>query len=126
VSREVLGRVPVDKKVRLRSMSKAEVQELADYLGARVDELDGPFKVVRANCPHCERLITFLDFVQTGVKKRAHTKAALRDILTGRAGAWITIRGADGGRPVLCARCGESARMANDYSEYSSSSYAYA
>jgi hypothetical protein len=123
---EVVGRVPIDKKVRLRSLEDDEIKELAEYLEVGVEELDGPFSVVEASCPNCSRQITFLDFVQTAVDKGVHERAELREILTGRAGAWITIRGRDGGRPVSCAGCGATARMPNAYSEYSSSSYAYA
>lgn len=125
VSRQVLSTVPLDTRVRLRAMTKPEVRELAEYLDVSPEQLDGPFKVVRANCPSCDRRLTFPDFVETAVKRRAHSKAALRDVLTGRAGAWLTIRGRDGGRPVTCGGCGATARM-SDYSEYSSSSYAYA
>jgi hypothetical protein len=126
VAAGVLGRVPLDTRARLRTMTKGEVAELANYLDVPADELDGPFKVVRAECPHCGRQLTFVDFAKTGVTKRVHTKAQLRDILTGKAGSWITIRGEDGGRDVLCARCGRLARVRDGYSEYSSSSYAYA
>ena len=123
----LVGRIPLDTRVKLRSMDDAETQELADYLGIAVVDLDGPFRVVDAECPHCKRRITFLDFVQTAVEMGQHERAELREILTGRAGAWITIRGRDGGRPVVCTRCGQNARMANGgYSEYASGSYAYA
>jgi uncharacterized C2H2 Zn-finger protein len=125
VPAEVLRRVPLDTTVPLRSMTDAEMQELAEYLGVGAEQLHGPLRVVEARCPRCQRLITFLDFVQTAVESRVHERAQLRDVLTGRAGAWITVRGRDGGRPVTCANCGEMARMPA-YSEYSSSSYAYA
>jgi hypothetical protein len=122
----LVGRIPLDTRVKLRSMDDAETRELADYLGIAVEDLDRPLRVVDAGCPHCERRITFLDFVQTAVQTGQHERAQLREILTGRAGAWITIRGRDGGRPVVCAHCGQIARMPNGYSEYSSGSYAYA
>jgi hypothetical protein len=123
---ELAGRIPHDQRVQLRSMEDVEIKELAAYLGVGVEELDGPFSVVEATCPNCSRLISFLDFVQTAVNKGVHEREELREILTGRAGAWVTIRGRDGGRPVSCAGCGATARVPNGYSEYSSSSYAYA
>jgi hypothetical protein len=125
VDPEIMSRIPLDTGAELRTMNDDEVRELADYLDVGVKELDGPFNVVEANCPHCNRLITFVDFVHTAVKGGAHEQDQLREILTGRAGAWITIRGQDGGRPVVCIGCGQVARMPA-YSEYSSSSYAYA
>lgn len=125
VPRELMDRIPLDTKAELRAISDDETRELADYLEADVSELDGPFKVVEASCPNCNRQISFLDFVQTAVDEKAHELGRLREILTGRGGAWITIRGRDGGRAVICVGCGQVARTP-DYSEYSSSSYAYA
>jgi hypothetical protein len=125
IDRELMSRIPVDTKAELRPISDEETQQLADYLEVDVKELDGPFKVVDANCQNCDRQITFLDFVQTAVDQEAHDRDQLREILTGRAGAWITIRGRDGGRPVTCIGCGEIARMPA-YSEYTGGGYAYA
>jgi hypothetical protein len=125
VAREALAEVPFDKPARLRSMTPDEVGELATYLDVRAEELDGPLSVVDATCPNCDRRITFLDFVQTAVGSGAHEHDLVRDVLTGRGGGWTTIRGRNGGRPVTCARCGQLART-SEYSEYSSSSYAYA
>jgi hypothetical protein len=123
-SREVIAVIPADSKVELRTLGDDETKQLADYLGVDPSELDGPFQVVEASCEGCGRQLTFLDFVQTAVDEGAHEREQLRDVLTGRAGAWITIRGQDGGRGVTCIVCGM--RRSSDYSEYSSSSYAYA
>lgn len=125
VAPEIAGRVPLDS-VGLRRMDSAEVQELADYLELDQKALRGPFRVVDADCPRCGRHITFLDFVKTAIEEGVHDRAQLGDVLAGRAGNWITIRGRDGGRPVRCAGCDQTLRMPNAYSEYSSSSYAYA
>jgi 1-acyl-sn-glycerol-3-phosphate acyltransferase len=125
VERDLLSRLPVDAKVELRALNDDEVRELAEYLEVDSAELDGPFRVVDAKCDNCGRQISFLDFVHSAVDEGAHEKDQLRDVLTGRAGAWLTIRGTDGGRPVTCIVCGALARV-SEYSEYSGSSYAYA
>jgi 1-acyl-sn-glycerol-3-phosphate acyltransferase len=125
VERDLLSRLPLDAKVELRALNDDEARELAEYLEVDAAELDGPFRVVDANCDNCGRQISFLDFVQTAVDEGAHEKDQLRDVLTGRAGAWLTIRGTDGGRPVTCIVCGALARV-SEYSEYSGGSYAYA
>lgn len=125
VQASVLRQIPSDDKIRLRSMRAAEEKELAAYLEVQVKALKGPFKVVEAFCPHCDRHITFLDFVKTGIEEGPHDKAQLKAVLTGRAGAWLTIRGQDEGRPLRCATCARIVRI-SEYSEYSSSSYAYA
>jgi 1-acyl-sn-glycerol-3-phosphate acyltransferase len=125
VERDLLSRLPVDAKVELRALSGDEVRELADYLEVDAAELDGPFRVVDAKCDNCGRQIGFVDFVSTAVDEGAHEKDQLRDVLTGQAGAWLTIRGLDGGRPVTCVACGAVARV-SEYSEYSGGSYAYA
>ena len=110
----------------LRRMDETELRELAEYLDVDVERLHGPFRVVDAECLRCGRRITFLDFVKTAVEQGVHDQSQLRAILTGEAGNWITVRGQDGGRPVACANCEQLLRMPGDYSEYSSSSYAYA
>jgi hypothetical protein len=125
VQASVLKQILSDTKVRQRSMRAAEEKELAAYLEVQVKSLKGPFKVVEASCPHCDRHITFLDFVKTGIEEGPHDKAQLKAVLTGRAGAWLTIRGQDEGRPLRCATCTRIVRTVA-YSEYSSSSYAYA
>ncbi|GGY18238.1 hypothetical protein [Streptomyces djakartensis] len=126
----VLGRLPLDTSPRLRSMDASETQELAEHLEVSADAIGGPLKVVDAQCSYCERVITFLDFVKTAVDDGQHDLARLRKVLTGRDGAWITIRGRDGGRPVRCARCDRVVGLTRgkgggEYSEYSSASYAY-
>jgi hypothetical protein len=115
-----------DSRAELRTMDDAETSELADYLEVAVENLKGPLRVVDARCTHCQRRITFLDFVQTAVRSGHHDRAELRAVLTGKAGAWITIRGRDGGRAVTCFRCGQLARTPSEYSEYSNPNYAYA
>jgi hypothetical protein len=125
VTGELAGQVPLDA-VGLRRMDESELRELAEYLEVEVEYLRGPFRVIDAECPRCGRRITFLDFVKTAVDKGVHDRTRLRAILIGEAGNWITIRGRDGGRPVSCARCQQALRMSNEYSEYTSSNYAYA
>jgi hypothetical protein len=121
-----LARLPLDNERRLREIDDAELQEVADFLEVDRGELHGPFKVVEASCPNCERRLGFVDFIRTAVQTDVHDRDRLREVLTGRAGSWLTIRGLDGGRPVICGDCGLIARLPNGYSEYSSSSYAYA
>lgn len=126
VAPESLRALPLDTDRELRTLSDEELKEVADFLGIDAAELDGPFKVVDASCGSCDRRLGFVDFVRTAVISDVHDRELLCDVLTGRAAAWLTIRGLDGGRPVLCAGCGQVARLPNGYSEYSSSSYAYA
>lgn len=126
VDRETLRALPSDDPPEMRTMDDTEVAELAEHLGVRTDDLDGPFRVVELRCPECDRHTTFLDFVATAEQHGAHELVQLRGVLTGRAGAWLTIRGRDGGRPVDCLGCGTTLRPREGYSEYSSSSYAYA
>ena len=126
VSREVLERVPLDTKTELRTVDDDETKQLAEYLEVEVSDLDGPFRVVEAKCVNCDRQLAFLDFVKTAVDEGAHDREQLVEILTGRGGAWIPIRGRDGGRAVICIGCGQPGRLSEGYSEYSSSSYAYA
>lgn len=121
-----LERLPVDDDRRLRELDDAEIGELASFLEVDASDLRGPFRVVDAACPSCDRRLGFVDFVRTAVASDVHDRDLLRDVLTGRAGTWLTVRGLDGGRPVLCADCGSLARLPNGYSEYSSSQYAYA
>jgi hypothetical protein len=108
-------------------MNEAEVQELASFLKVEAELLDGPFRVVDAACQNCYRVITFLDFVKTAIDQKQHNRDDLSRIVTGQGGSWITIRGRDGGRPVNCANCRLVVMVTSEeYSEYSSSSYAYA
>jgi uncharacterized C2H2 Zn-finger protein len=125
VSEDVAARIPLDA-IGLRRMDESELRELADYLEVEVDYLRGPFRVIEGECPRCGRHITFLDFVKTAVDEGVHDRSELRTVLTGEAGNWITVRGRDGGRPVRCSRCQQTLRMLGEYSEYSSSNYAYA
>jgi hypothetical protein len=125
VQASVLKKIASDSQLELRSMGAAEEKELAAYLDVGTKALKGPFRVVGASCPYCDRHVTFLDFVKTGVEDGPHDKAQLKAVLTGRAGAWLTIRGQDEGRPLRCAVCTRIIKMAA-YSEYSSASYAYA
>ncbi|MFF1542717.1 hypothetical protein [Streptomyces sp. NPDC058291] len=131
VAPDVLARLPLDTSPRLRTMDEGETQELAEHLEVSEEAIGGPLKVIDAQCSHCERVITFLDFAKTAVDDGQHDLARLREVLTGRDGAWITVRGRDGGRPVRCARCDRVVVMTKgegggEYSEYSSASYAYA
>ncbi|MFD9354651.1 hypothetical protein [Streptomyces sp. NPDC060031] len=129
VAEGVIDALPLTEAPHMRVMNDAETQELADYLGTPASSLQGTLKVFDAQCSSCERRVTFLDFAKSAVDLGRHSKDGLRDVLTGRNGAWLTIRGRDGGRPVHCAQCGSDVprvKMNGSYSEYSSSSYAYA
>lgn len=126
VPSDVLKKIQLDSSDHLRIMDHDEVVELAGYLGEPVEGLQGPFMVVDVHCQDCDRHLTFLDFAKTAVDQGAHDHAQLREVLAGRRGAWLTIRGRDGGRPVTCSSCSATLRMRPGYSEYSSSSYAYA
>lgn len=127
VPRELLDQIQLDTAPDLRELTDDEVNELAAYLETSPDELDGPFRVADASCGECGRRISFVDFVKTGVDEGQHDRQELAEVLSGRAGAWVTIRGQDGGRPVKCAECGELVRALRlDYSEYSGGGYAYA
>ncbi|MFE2547351.1 hypothetical protein ACFXGI_02125 [Streptomyces sp. NPDC059355] len=129
VPQGVIAALPLTEPPHMRLLDASEIQELADYLDTSPSSLKGPFKVFDATCSSCARRITFLDFAKTAVDLGMHAKEALRDVLTGKNGEWITIRGRDGGRPVACAQCGHDVprlKMNGSYSEYSSSSYAYA
>ncbi|MEU5717612.1 hypothetical protein AB0G71_17825 [Streptomyces sp. NPDC020403] len=127
----VIERLPSDTPACLRLMNEDEIQELADYLEIRPSALRGPFHVVDHTCSSCDRTTTFLDFVKTAVGAQQHGRDELRSVLTDAEAAWVTVRGRDGGRPVMCADCGNPLLGAlkcggGEYSEYSSSSYAYA
>jgi hypothetical protein len=127
----VIQRLPLDTPECLRSMNEDEVQELADYLQTSSSALRGPFQVVDHTCSRCARPTTFLDFVKTAIDAQQHSRDELRSVLTDAKAEWLTVRGRDGGRPVLCAKCGDPLLGAlrcggGEYSEYSSASYAYA
>lgn len=131
VTKELLGRIPRDDAAPLRVMTADEVHELSEYLETPAHTLGGSFHVADIKCPKCARQLTFLDFVKTASEGGHHERSHLRDVLTGKAGSFITIRGKDGGRPVACAACGSIVALlrrenGGGYSEYSSSSYAYA
>lgn len=104
----VIERLPLDTPTCLRSMNEDEVQELADYLQVSSSTLRGPFHVVDHTCSHCSRTTTFLDFVKTAIDAQQHGRDELRSVLTDAKEEWITVRGQDGGRPVLCANCGNT------------------
>lgn len=127
VAADVLHRITRDNHPAMRGLDAAEVTELAAYLGVPAAELAGPFEVVDGlHCGACGRRLSFLDFVKTAVDLGRHSPDQLAEVLTGRAGAWITIRGRDGGRPVHCAGCGRPETRPMAYSEYSNRHYAYA
>jgi uncharacterized protein Usg len=90
----------------MREMTPDEVDEMAAYLELDANELDGPFHIAKdVRCPHCDRATTFLDFIKTAVDSGLHDKALVREVLTGRAGRWITVVGQDGGREPVCVSC---------------------
>lgn len=125
VTAEVLEQIPLAPTADLRPLTVAETAELAEYLGADSEALKGPFKVADVHCPRCDRHIGFLDFVKTAVQREHHSVEKLREVLLGRNGAWLTIAGRDGGRPLDCANCGgEVAR--SDPHGYSGATYGYA
>ena len=121
----VIAGLTLDRSPEMRELTREEIEELARYLGSSANELRGPFHVVDRSCEQCGRRLGFVDFARTGVDSGSHSKEQLREILSGRAGAWVTVRGRDGGRPVSCASC-HTLMPPGGYSEYSSSSYAYA
>ncbi|MEV3929673.1 MULTISPECIES: hypothetical protein [unclassified Streptomyces] len=127
----VIERLPTDTPACLRPMNEDEVRELADYLQVSPSALRGPFHVVDHTCSSCARTTTFLDFVKTAVDAQVHGRDTLRSVLTDAEASWVTVRGRDGGRPVMCADCGDVLLGAlkcggGEYSEYSSATYAYA
>ncbi|MFE4693320.1 hypothetical protein ACFRH6_25155 [Streptomyces sp. NPDC056749] len=127
----VIERLPSDTPTCLRSMNEDEVRELASYLQVSPSALHGPFHVVDHTCSSCARTTTFLDFVKTAVDAQRHSRDTLRSVLTDAETSWVTVRGRDGGRAVICANCGNTLLGAlkcggGEYSEYSSGTYAYA
>ncbi|WP_018333945.1 hypothetical protein [Actinomycetospora chiangmaiensis] len=128
-----------DRRGSLRRMTEEEDAELAAHLDVPVAALAGPFHAVDRTCTSCGRRVTFLDFVCTATADGHHLLGELRAVLTGSRGCWITVRGRDGGRPARCAECGTAIPLvateelpdepgvlaSGDYSEYSSSTYAY-
>ncbi|MEW1693094.1 hypothetical protein ACIQOF_33570 [Streptomyces sp. NPDC091265] len=127
----VIERLPSDTPACLRPMNEDEVGELANYLEVPPSALRGPFQVVDHTCSSCARTTTFLDFVKTAVDAQLHSRDTLRSVLTDAEASWVTVRGRDGGRPVVCASCGDTLLGAlksggGEYSEYSSGTYAYA
>ncbi|MFJ3706258.1 MULTISPECIES: hypothetical protein [Streptomyces] len=127
----VIERLPSDTPACLRPMNEDEVRELANYLQVSPSALHGPFQVVDHTCSSCARTTTFLDFVKTAVDAQRHSRDTLRSVLTDAEASWVTVRGRDGGRPVICANCGNTLLGAlkcggGEYSEYSSGTYAYA
>jgi hypothetical protein len=96
----------LDPGPAMREMTSDEVDEMAEYLELEAGELDGPFYVAKdVRCPNCDRATTFLDFIKTAVDSGLHDKALVREVLTGRAGRWITVVGKDGGREAVCVSC---------------------
>jgi hypothetical protein len=91
----------------VREMNPAEMCELASYLEIPVTEFREPYSVSDISCRGCGRHLTMLDFAKTGVDAGLHPKALIAQVLTGRAGMWVTIRGLDGGRYANCATCGK-------------------
>jgi hypothetical protein len=126
VTMELLAAIDADGTQSLRTLDDRELLDLADLLGVAANQVAGPFRVVDAACPSCARRISFVDFVQTAARSSVDDIASRAAVLTGQVGAWITIRGRDGGRAVTCTGCGRIARDPAGYSEYSSKTYAYA
>src|SRR4051794_5318009 len=100
VTEDVFASLSDDTAGDLRTMDDAEVAELARYLGVEPGELSGDFRVVEVSCQSCSRTLTVLDFAKTAVDDDQHDRDALAEVLSGRAGQWVTVRGQDGGRPV--------------------------
>jgi len=93
--------------LRLRTMNPAEADELARYLEVPATEFHGPFTVSDIRCHGCGRHLTMLDVAKTGVDTGLHLRTTLAQVLTGRFGQWLTVRGQDGGRYADCAACGQ-------------------
>jgi hypothetical protein len=94
-----------DSGSKAREMDSAEVEELARYLQMPVEELQRPLTVSAIACSGCGRWLTILDIAKTGVDDGFHSKARLADVLSGRAGQFVTVRGKDGGRFANCSSC---------------------
>ncbi|MET9326892.1 hypothetical protein [Tsukamurella sp. NPDC003166] len=112
----------------LREIDDGEIRQLAAFLNIAQDDLVQPLHVARLACPACDRRLGILDFVKTAVQLGHHDRSEIADILTGRGGAWVTVRGQDGGRPVNCALCDTRVVIdgADGYCEYTGKNYAYA
>lgn len=114
-----------DARGHTRSMNNDETVELAGYLNVDPESLERPFLVKDKHCPKCSRHITFLDFVKTAVDHGGHEIDALRQVLTGQNGSWLTICGKDGGRPQACASRGNVlSNSGTSYPSYSDGHYA--
>jgi hypothetical protein len=109
IATEVRKAIPVRRAASgpVREMNPAEMRELASYLEIPVSEFRGPYSVSDITCRSCGRHLTMLDFAKTSVDAGLHSKALVAQVLTGRAGIWVTIRGLDGGRYANCAACGQ-------------------
>ncbi|MGW0561440.1 hypothetical protein ACWDZ4_12610 [Streptomyces sp. NPDC003016] len=125
VAADVLPRIAHASTPHLRPMDEAETTELAAYLDISWDALEGPFHVADLYCSHCNRHITFLDFVKTAIEREQHQLSELRDVLIGRSGGCLTITGSDGGRPVDCANCGREVLKRSGHT-YTGNHYGYA
>ncbi|MGX9161917.1 hypothetical protein [Priestia megaterium] len=111
----------------MRKMTQEEVNELAQYLDVKEDDLEQPFYVdERLVCPDCNRSLTFLDFIKTAIKieEGFHSKGLIADILCGRNGHWITVGGKNMKRTVYCTNCEYGITYTTH--NYNNSRYAYA
>ncbi|WP_024120980.1 hypothetical protein [Bacillus halotolerans] len=115
------------KTENMREMTPFEISELAQYLDVEEENLQGPFFVDKTLfCPKCKRSMTFYDFVKTAIETETgrHSKGLIAEILSGRNGHWVTIRGKKHEREVICTNCNKGIKYKNH--TYTSRNYAYA
>ena len=94
---------------RLRPMTSAEMQELADYLGIEVDEVVMAHPHIEEKpCPECARSLTFTDLIHEAVSTGRHDGQFMAEVLLGRRGHFVTISGTEDTSHVMrCLGCGD-------------------
>ena len=107
----------------LRAITEEETTELAEYLGVSKENFQGPFYLESyLKCSFCERQISFIDIVKAATEK--HSKDLMAQVLCGKKGYWVTVKGKDDSLGVKCIRCGSN--VTNELYHYVNSQYAYA
>ena len=107
----------------LRAITEEETIELAEYLGVSKEDFQGPFYLESClKCNFCTRQISFIDIVKAATEK--HSKDLMAQVLCGKKGYWVTVKGKDDSLGVKCIKCGTD--VANNLYHYVNSQYAYA